>query len=443
MIKPIYIKVGGAGPYDPAAGATECNIPYLKGMELYLEKSEVGTMVPGTYSALSTGGFSVVTPFVLNDEYFIHLSGLSYGTGATDYSNGFCLSKVNSALFGRVGWLQPTDADAPVINSTNLLSKSGRYFNDGSFHALSTVQNIKSIMEDAGANTSVLNSHLERMQKSVIARALNGVFCEPEYIEQTLLYKRHGGNKTLLPNDEKFIGVRFIVPSSPDLAIQIDSIGLLFDSDVTFNLYLFNDIKQAPVWTSEVTAVANTQVVAELADVVLNYIGGENHGGIFYLGYFQDELGSAKAIRESDVHFVCNTIFGYQMIESEAIGANDFNRSEISYTMQSNGLNPHVSVFRDHTWQIVKKASLFDNVIGMQMAIQVIESIMFSKRSNSDERVLKDTGAQLSASLDLNGVAPVSDGPQTFGIKAQVLKELQRLRKSFYPVAKSQSVNVC
>ncbi|MBP7398182.1 MAG: hypothetical protein KA954_01255 [Chitinophagales bacterium] len=443
MAKPIYIKVGGSGPYDPAAGATDCNIPTIKGQELYLEKVGTGTAIYNTYSNLSTGGFRVVTPFVLNDEYFVHLSGLSYGTTTTSYTNGFCFSQVMTALFGRVGWIQSLGSEDPVLNATNLISRSGRYFNDGSFHALTTLQNIKSVMEQIGASDADFNTTLERLQRSIILKCLNGVFSEPEFIQQTLLYNRNYANDSTIQNTGKFSGIRIIVPPVNDVAIQIDSVALMFDSDVTFNLYLFNDAKSAPVWMGEVEAVANTQTIVQLTDIVLNHIGGSNHGGIFYLGYFQDDIGSAKAIYESNVCFVTDTIFGYEMIQADAIGSADFNRNQISYNLVTNGLNPHISVFRDHTWHITKKPALFDNVIGIQMAAMVLEEISYSKRSNSDERLLKDQTAQLGAYLDLNGVVPVSDGPQTFGLKAQVLKELSRVKKSFYPKQKSQSISVC
>jgi hypothetical protein len=440
MAKPIFIKVGGAGPYDPAAGTTDCNIPNLKGMDIFLDHVD-----PSTYSVLSTGGFRVNTPFVLDAEFFVMLSGISYGQDATDYTNGFCFSQVMGALFGRVGWKQPEGSANPILNSTNLISKGGRKFNDGSFHSLVTLLNIKATMEQENPGDADFNAFIEGLQRAVILRSLNGIFNNPEFIDQSLLYERFGGYlDTPIPNAGRFVGLQIKVPPAADLATQIDSVALYFTEDVTFNLYLFNDIKKAPVWVAPVTAVANTSTVVNLDSIVLNHIGSNNLGGIFYLGYFQDDLGSAQAIMENSSRFKTNKPYSAAMIETEAVGSNDFNRKNIGYNIyQGYGLNPHISVFRDHSWQIVKKASLFDNILGLQMSAQIIEMIMFTKRSNGDERVLRDSTTQLSAGLDLNGAIPVSDGPQTTGIKKQITQEAGRMKDSFFPKAKAQSVSIC
>lgn len=439
MAKPIYIKVGGAGPYDPAAGTTDCNIPLLKGADIYLDN-----VAPSLYSVLSTGGFRVTVPFVLNAEYYVMQSGISYGTDSTSYTNGFCFAQVMAALFGRVGWLQTTVSGEPVLNSTNLISKSGRKFNDGSFHSLVTLQNIKNTMEQESASAGDFNAYIEGLQRAIILRSLNGIFNNPEYIDQSLLYERWGHQDIPIANTGKFVAVRIKVPPAVDLATQIDSVALYFTEDVTFNLYLFNDVKKQPVWTGEVTAEANNHVVVNLTDIVLNHIGGNNMGGVFYLGYFQDDLGTAKAIREISGRFSTMKPYSATMVEAEPIGANDFVRDNISYSSyQGYGINPHISVFRDHTWQIVKKAGLFDNVNGLQMAAQVIEMINYSTRSNATERILKDQTAALNASLDLTGVTPISDGPKTTGIRSQITKELLRMHDSFFPKAKAQSHSLC
>lgn len=438
-MKPIYIKVGGTGPYDPAAGTTDCNIPSLKGMDIYLV-----SVAPSLYTILSTGGFRVITPFTLNSEYYVQASGIGYGTDETNYTNGFNSSLVYAALFGRVGWAQPADAASPVLNSVNLISKSGRNFNDGSFHTLVTLDNIKATMEQKDASDADFNAYLEGLQKAAQLKALNGVFNEPEFIDQSLLYTRWGYVDTPIANAGKFIACRIKVPPAADLAVQIDSVGLYFDGAATFNLYLFNDSKLAPVWVGSVTTVANTQTVINLSDIVLNHIGGNNLGGVFYFGYFQNDLGSVRAIRESSTRFSISKPYSASMIEAVPVGSNDFQRNNIGYSIfQTYGINPHLSVFRDHTQQITRKATLFDNLQGLQMAVMVLELITYSKRSNADERVLKDTSGQINASLDLQGAAPMSDGPRTVGLKTMIQKEALRVKNSFFPPAQPQSIEIC
>ena len=228
-----------------------------------------------------------------------------------------------------------------------------------------------------------------------------------------------------------------------DLATQIDSVALYFDAVATFNLYLFNDIKKLPVYTVEVTTVANDQTIIELPDVILNHIGGSNHGGIFYLGYFQDDAVTAKAICENNVCFKANAPYAAIPMEATPLTSATFDKSTIGYTLQSNGLNPHLSVFRDHTWQIIKKPSLFDNLVGLQMAAQVIEQSLFANRSNSTERAVKEGMDKIQASMELMGVAPISDGPHTTGLRKQISQELERLDKAFCNDIKSRVISTC
>jgi hypothetical protein len=442
LILPIEIIVGGGGSINPAAGTTDCIIPTIRGMVFYIEKIGYGTYDRTKYQALSNGGFRLLggDTFQPGERFVVHLSGLSYGTDATSYTNGFNLSQTMAALFGRVGWRQPLQSGSPVVNSTNLLSKSGRYYQD--FHALVSVANIKSILEEPGASDTNLNSYMESLQRSIIMRCLTSVFYEPEYLSQGLLFDRRGENDQVITNGNLFVGYRIKTPPIPDIAVQVDSVSLYFDSDATFNLYLFQDNRKTPVWFTEVSTVGNQQTIVNLPDIVLNYIGGANAGNSFYLGYFQADIGSAKAYDEQKRKWF-EYCFGVQPIESPKLsGEYDFNRLP-SYSSRTYGMNLHVSAFRDHTWQIVKKAALFDNMIGLQMAAQTIEQLIYTTRSNSTERALKDGVATGMAYMDLNSAMPISDGPKIQGLQKKIEEEKNRLRQSFYPKPKPQSMSVC
>lgn len=360
-----------------------------------------------------------------------------------NYTNGFDLDKVTNALFGRIGWM--AQSGSPVLAVPNIASKSGRYFNDGSFHTLVSLNTVKSIMEQANASDADFNSYIAATQKAIILRCLNGIFSDQEYISQSLLYNRQGfsNNDQSIPNTGKFVGIQIKLPGVINLTTQIDSIALYFDSVATFDIYVFNDTMQAPVFIIPVTTEANTQTVVDLQNCILNYVSAGNHGGVFYIGYFQDDLGSARAIWETNVEFLAASPYRALPITAIKTGAMSFNTKYISYQIITAGINPHISVFRDHTWQIVNKPSLFDNVIGLQMAAQVVEMLLFSQRQNATERGLKSDVEKMQASLELTGAAPISDGPRTTGLRKQIQQELTRLQKSFYPKPKSAIVNEC
>jgi hypothetical protein len=420
-------------------------MPAFAGQQLWIDKTGYGPYDYDKWQELAIGGFKLLgagNTFVINERFYVHFTGLSYGTGQTTYTNGFNYSQVVSALFGRVGWRQPSIDGSPVLGTVNTTSKGGRYFQD--FHTLVTVANLKNVIEEIAASDSSLNNYLEAIQRGIILQCVNGVFNEPEYLSQKLLFNRSWAvNDQLVINSGYFVGVQFRVPPTPDIAVQLDSVALYFDSAVTFNLYVFNDAIKAPLAVIEVTTVANSQTLVNLSDVVLNYICGSNMGGLFYIGYFQEDIGSAKAYWEQGCEYACDS-YGWTFIEADRKPSEyDFNRQNIRRNSVNYGLNLHVSTFRDHTWQIVKKAALFDNVLGLQMAAQMVEKIIYSIRSNGSERILKEAAAQINAQLDLNGVAAISDSPYTTGLKEQISQELARLKESFFPKPKAMSVSLC
>lgn len=438
---PIPIVVG-AGGTNPNAGTSVWNFPLLRGQQFYVEKIGYGTFDPELYSSLSTGGFQLIgNQFQPGEKFYVHATGLSYGTASGSYTNGFDFNRVIQALFGRVGWKQPDEPGSPVINATNLLAKGYRHFQD--FHSLVTVNNIKATMEEAAASDENLNKRLESLQRAAIMRCLNCVFREPEYKEQVLLYDRLGQNDQLINNNGLFCGYEITLAPTMGYGIQINSATLLFDSDVTFNLYLFKDGKKSPLSVIEVSAVAGEATVVDFSDLVLNYIGSNTKGGRFYFGYFQDDLGSVKAIQEQVCHFNKTCLFCVTPVETEkSAGEYDFDRDQRSYPMQPHGINLEMSSFRDHTQQIVKKANLFDEVIGLTVAYMTLEQIIYAVRSNGTERILKDQVQQIGINLDLNGVAPISDSPKIKGLNTRIEEELKRMRQSFFPKPKSQTVNL-
>jgi hypothetical protein len=445
MFKPVEIVVGRGGPNDPEAGTTECPMPAYAGQQLWVEKIGYGPYDYDKYQEIAGGGWRLLgegNVFVEGERWFIHFTGLSYEYGSISYTNGFEYGKVISALFGRVGWRQPNISGSPVLSSVNTTSKGGRYYQD--FHSLVTIQNLKSVMEEVGSSDSSLNTFLEVLQRGIILKCVTGVFDTPEYMSRKLLFNRSWAvNDQLIANSSKFVGIQFRVPPTPDIAVQIDSVALYFDSAIDLNLYIFNDAVKAPLAVIPATTVANSQTVVGLSDIVLNYISGFNLGGSFYIGYFQDDLAGAKAYWEQGCQY-SQASYGWTFFEADRKPAEyDFDRQNIRRNNVNYGLNLNVSTFRDHTWQIVGSAALFDNVIGLQMAAQLIEQIAYSTRSNSSERILRDAAAQVSVQLDLNGVAPIPESPHTTGLKKMIDKELARLKNSFFPKPKAQSVSLC
>jgi hypothetical protein len=433
MEQPIEITIGGAGPYDPAIGATDCLIPSKKGVSLLIEKRNVGYLKASETTPLVAGGFRLAAgTFQAGEIYFVFDSGVQYATSGGTYTNGFNFTQVIAALFGRVGWRQGTITGVPVVSVANLTSRSGRYFD----HPLCSVFNVKKLIEDPAADDAKINAYLENLQRSAILRSLNGVLNEPEFLEVDLDFTRTGEtNDRAINNGTLFVGRRIRVPALPDIAVQIDSVSLLFDRDVTFPLYLFQEGKKAPLWTGDVTAIAYEKTAVNLPEIILGYLGANTMGGAYFLGYFQEDLGAARAIDETRVCWNAGRNWKVETIQSaKVVGETNFTRTLVAGSPYSHGLTLQLTAFKDWTTYIVKKQNLFDELIGLQVTLQIIELCLLNVRSNPEERILKEQLTQLGLWAQLEGISPgVPDSPKIAGLRETIAREVTRVKKSFYP----------
>lgn len=437
MSKPIQITIGGSGQYDPAIGATSYINPSLKGLQYYVEKSTVGTLSESDYSTISNGGFNYPLGFQSGEIYFVHLIGVDYTTTESGYSNGFNITKVLNSLMGRIGWQQPVQSSLQVLNTLNLTSKSGRYFND--FHSLVTLKNIKDNIEDENISDLQLNSYLEKLQRSAILTCLNSVFNEPELIEQSIVYERCGRSKDeLITNSGYFVGYKIKIAENFGITAKIDAITLYFSENKTFTLYVYQDGKKSPIWTKEVNVVAYERTIIELDDLYFSY--GDSKTDKYFIGYYQNDLGTCKAVRDTSAEFEDTNCYKAEPFYAKLDDTFGFVRYQFACTNITYGLNLEFTCFRDHTQQIVRKAYLFDDAIGLQMAIKVIDLIINSTRSNATQRTSGENANKLFS--EINQAFPTQDFPFQPGIKAKYTQAIKLLNKSFFSKEKSVIVNL-
>ena len=95
--------------------------------------------------------------------------------------------KIQTALFGGVGFRQPTLAGYNIVDATNIASSSGLFFGDSS--ELVTIKNIKDCQEDLSISNENFNLLLANMQKSVILDVCNKIIAEQsDFIDSLNLY---------------------------------------------------------------------------------------------------------------------------------------------------------------------------------------------------------------------------------------------------------------
>lgn len=344
------------------------------------------------------------------------------------YSNGYNNTTVLPKLSGQLGWR--TDSTLAAGLKTGV---SGRYWDDGSFHSLVTAPNVKATAPEQ----TDWDAFFTAKQNAVISKALNGVFNLPKFVDDVKFYTPDQSEvEQLVSNSGKAVGFKISVAKDFDKTVLLNYLELYFDGVATFNVYLFKQGSKTAIQTKSVTTVANTKTTVELTDWVLNY----KEAGIYYVVYFQDDLGSVKAIREQ-VEYPEPCYFCAHPIEADAISGTDFNRQSPAIPGQPSGLNIQASSFRDFTNNILLQPHLFVELLGLVNAYTCIEEMVYSIRSNRNERILKDQFSQVGIQLDLNGAAPISESPQVTGLKQRIDRETARLKKAFYPRIKSQTVD--
>lgn len=338
-----------------------------------------------------------------------------------NYTNGFDLDVVLPALKGRVGW------------------QDGVKRTYDSFHALCTEQNLRDIQPNESITDVDFATYKDVLEDSIIQRCLSSVFNQPEYIEQALLHNRIPATTTdTITNTGLFSGLRFLVVPDFRIAVQVKTIVLLFDEDVTFDLHLFQEGTEAPVKTVSVTAVASKPTVVDLSDWVLSYAASGT--SVFYVGYFQSDLGSAQAIREQ---VRCQRTTQFAAIPCQAAPQGlGFNQHEIAYGFDSIGLNAEVHAFRDYTGIIKRSPQLFDEAIGLSMVYYMIEQLLCSTRSNATERILKSV-QRIELTHYLYGSVPAMGVAKTVGLNDLIGEKFRQIRQAFYPKPKIQTVSLC
>lgn len=358
-------------------------------------------------------------------------------------TNGFDIDKVMAALQGRIGWIQPTLANSPVISVPNKASSSGRYYNDGSFHASCTIQKLKDVQEDPAISDNDFNTLLTTLGKSATMRCLNAVFNRNQLIEKTLVYERSSNVRNIaIPNSGNACGFRIKVAQG-DYAAMINTVSLFFNGVATFNLYLFNDLKLAPLQTKSVTTAANDQTIVQL-DWQLDYVESTNKGGIFYVLYFQNDLPSGVMAMDEQLNIWADSkIFGAIPFQSPQIGTSlDFNRTNPSVVFRSYGLNLEISSFRDYTSTIVQNANLFDEARGLTMAVIVLDQIKNSIRSNDTQRQAMSQVQMTEMRIDTDLAFPTKETPFVAGLKQQIMREFKRINETFFPKQEAVSLDI-
>jgi len=291
--------------------------------------------------------------------------------------------KIQSSLYGGVGFRQSPILKYAIVDALNLASDSGLFFQDGS--GLVTIQNIKETQQAIDISDVDFNTYLKQLQESCIIEVCRKVTKgQSDFIQDKNVYPYQKSFKNTIDNNGSFVGFMIDPTKNLNILSKVSFIELCFNEAVTFDIHLFNSNKpNAPIKTKSITAIANESVVVDLGWFISDEL--EYKGGGFYLGYFQDDLGTAKAIKKdyelADWQVSTRCLYIRPMVLSHTGTVIDI--ESIVDKSDSFGLNLILSTYNDYTELIIRNKSLFWDSIQLQMAEKILNLIKSSIRSNA------------------------------------------------------------
>jgi hypothetical protein len=368
----------------------------------------------------------------------LNVSTLPIQIVALSYTNGFDISRVLPVLVGRKGWKQPTSPNFPfTLNPVNTSCLSGRYFQRD--NPACSPEKIFAAQEDELINETNFNALLTDMQVGCVMDGLTAVFRQPSLVEkpQIIFEKTFRTSYQPIKNASKFCGWQMQIADG-NYTAKIESISFTATAPCTVTIYLFNDLRSAPIWQQDVTVtVPNDQTIYNLETLYLSRLDDTHKGGVFFFGYFQDQL-EQQGAKAADVYlnwFSDPNMFAYQAFEATSDMATLwFRRDQYFSNYRTYGLGVEISTWWDFTNTIIRNAHEFDNLTGMMMVAKCIEEITNSPRSNADMRVTQD---QLAAMYEtLNGIRyersniGIAQDYKT-GLKNKIELEVKRIQNTF------------
>ena len=337
--------------------------------------------------------------------------------------------KIISSLYSGVGWNQtPTNLITdgyPTLDSDNLTSESGLRFQNSSNFV--TIQNIYDTQQDVNISDADFNTLLDNMQNDVIINNVNKILIgESDYISSINLYPFEKTFDETIEPGNRFKAFK-IEKNNSGIIGKISFLEVCFDSEVTFNIYLYNSNLKAPIKTKEVTTSANE---AKIIDISEWYLDDDTtfKGGNYYIGYFESDLGGAKPIKrnyELANYQICSPYFYIQPISLSYTGSVINIKNEQSES-DTGGLNIGINIYTDYTEFIIRNKNLFWQSIQLGMAEKVLNQSRTSVRSNYIERITKDFINQIGFELYGNRELGID------GIEGRLEREIKDIKKMLF-----------
>jgi len=319
----------------------------------------------------------------------------------------FDIAKIKQGFKSINGWRNSSDPTVPQITDVDLLTTdSGLYYND--FHPLIDVETIVNSIPE----TKDLEDYLkERVDASIIKVFTKFSMFKKEMqttktiLNSSAMFDGIARFNNTITNESKFVGFEIKLKESYGVSATIDRLGIQFNAIQTaLPIYVFHSSQVNPIQTvTAATTVAGSMTWLTLSTPIkLKYYSDDyDTGGLFYIGYYQDDVNgmalqkdwnwkkfcggcagrSAVKIWNTRLNFM--DVMPFYVPQSQYVVDEMFDYRNVSYTPDNNyGMNFATTIQCDLSEYFIENKVIFADAIGKQVAVDILSDIKHSNRAN-------------------------------------------------------------
>jgi hypothetical protein len=349
----------------------------------------------------------------------------------------FNADKIQTNLYGVVGFRQPYNPDYAILDADNISSTSGEWVTNNPY---CKIEHLYDNQDYNSLSDLEFNEQLKRMQEDSIINICHRIFNKPDYIDRQVLYKNAQNRVETEILQSGLVCFKIQVSAKKNVAFKIKRILLDFEGSGDINLMLFNTSQDAPLMSKVITITSTHQV--EVLDWVIDN-SGDTYKGDYYLGYLTNyvDIGTLKPFkRDYEQSNIMSIVSEMSIQKFQFVGhttntlPNLDNEDSIDECL---GLNPDITVYKDYTDLITQNKFLLARAINLDLQIKCIEMYMATLRSNINERE-----SQLQITRLTQVVEGVNSSESTFkvtGLRPElsrainsIQKEVERLQHGYF-----------
>lgn len=337
-------------------------------------------------------------------------------------------ARIESDIFGLVGYRQPIETEFAILDVTNTETRSGKYFNG--YSNLVRIENLKnSVTEFSDAN---FNTWLtQRTQEALINSCQDAIKGQRDLLEHRTLYHYENDFNTKITNiANRFVGYEIELRKKEGIALQFNTLMSQFDGVVAgLTIYLYHSSQKTAIKTFALTTQTDSVKTDSLSEFIIYYQNEVYIGGKFYIGYYQDDLGTVQAydrrFERADIQNTFNNVLINEISVDDTTGITLFDVNNVNDNEQSWGLNFDISLYKDYTQYLIDNQVVIQDLIGLQTVAQLLNTMEFNNRNNDIQKTNQDTRIL----IELKGL----DGAKELGIETRLEKEKERVQDLLFP----------